>query len=98
MPYTSQVRENFRNKKVKKKRHLVHLSVDSSFLLSVERRVPFIAIVSANKRGEKGGLKGSQAAQHATPTRGCLNLLRLLELISPCNDLTGTSCVCLVPG
>lgn len=31
----------------------MHLSIDSSFLLSVERRVPFTAIVSANKRGEK---------------------------------------------
>lgn len=58
MSYSSQVRENFRNKKVKKKRKRKKKAFGPPtcrlrLLPSVERRVPFTVIASANSRGER---------------------------------------------
>lgn len=98
VPSSSQVREDFRTRRQGGgKRHLIQLCLDSPLLLPVGRKFVFTMIVSANQKGDRAAWEEARHG-HARHTQRYLNLPRPMELISPCSDLMGTSCVYLVPG
>lgn len=83
VPYCSQVRENLGNKKVLKKKDIWSICL-WTLPYSLQWRKEFCSQpYVAETRGEKGGLKVCQADVTPHPLRGYLNLLSLLELMSP---------------